>query len=508
LSNTKEKRNTAGKYKASLHARVTQRDSKLIENELASSEIRRHTENLNSERIQRSTSRRKNGMSKSKAITRTQTIIAVAVIVIIIGAGVGYYYWTLPKAPLELKVLTNLWETTKRWMELAIPEYENETGIKISVTTADYAASRKKIFLDLPVGAYDIYILDSVYLSPAVETGYLVDLTSYVQTDSEEIDLDDFPEKVQDHIMMWEGKYYTLPIEWIMYHQVWRGDLLDKYGLTMPDTWDEFLDNVEALHLKEEGTSGVAVWGQRGHGAVTQWASIWYAMGGQWFTQWPEEPWDLTPTINTTSGLDALNFLIDIANYSTPGYLTFGWTDMGMSMALEKAASLCTWTSGYGTWEDPSVSKVYGNVTYGMMPRTLGLPRKIGMGGWGFAINNQSAHIDEAWDFIKFSTSKEIMKEMALFGPDETPYAVATRSSIWADSEVKAHYSDGFADAILNSIPHLESEFRPRVPEWPEIEEAVGLRINQALSGELTPKEALDLAQADVVDILEAAGKL
>jgi len=308
--------------------------------------------------------------------------------------------------------------------------------------------------------------------------------------------------------MMSGGKYYTMPIEWILFLQIWRKDLLDKYGATLPETWDEFLASVEALHLKEPETSGTCVWGARGAGNIANWASIWYAMGGQWFKSWPEKPWDFTPMLTSDSAVKSLELLVELGKRSTPGYLTFGWSDINEAISVGKAGSLCTWTSGYPFWEDPKITKFSGKMQYAMMPGTPGIPRRIAMGGWGFGINRLSPNVDWAWELIKLGTSAEIEKEMALYGPEDTPYAVATRASVWADPGVQAHFADDFAEVVLDSMNYLESEFRPLIPEWTEIEESVELRVQQALMGELTAEKALELAQADVEEILKRSGKL
>ena len=56
-----------------------------------------------------------------------------------------------------------------------------------------------------------------------------------------------------------------------------------------------------------------------------------------------------------------------------------------------------------------------------------------------------------------------------------------------------------FGDAALQSLElDTDVDWRPRVPQWPALGEAMATAIQTALVGQQKPKEALDEAQARV----------
>jgi ABC-type glycerol-3-phosphate transport system substrate-binding protein len=54
------------------------------------------------------------------------------------------------------------------------------------------------------------------------------------------------------------------------------------------------------------------------------------------------------------------------------------------------------------------------------------------------------------------------------------------------------------------STPDIHPYFR--IPEGPEIRDRLGLRLNQALVGQMDPAEALKTANQEATDILKKAG--
>ena len=47
---------------------------------------------------------------------------------------------------------------------------------------------------------------------------------------------------------------------------------------------------------------------------------------------------------------------------------------------------------------------------------------------------------------------------------------------------------------------------RPQIPEWGQVDTAIGTQMSRALSGEVTTKQALDQAQTDVDQIMKDGG--
>ncbi len=53
-----------------------------------------------------------------------------------------------------------------------------------------------------------------------------------------------------------------------------------------------------------------------------------------------------------------------------------------------------------------------------------------------------------------------------------------------------------FLPVIATSFEHGDGDFRPRIPQYPELQDLIGSAINAALVGQADPKTAMDAAQA------------
>jgi multiple sugar transport system substrate-binding protein len=73
------------------------------------------------------------------------------------------------------------------------------------------------------------------------------------------------------------------------------------------------------------------------------------------------------------------------------------------------------------------------------------------------------------------------------------------RKSTVADKDLNAKYP--FLPVLNEVFENGDGDYRPRIPEYPEIQDILGTAVNSVLVGTAEPKAALDAAQ-------EAAAKL
>ena len=63
---------------------------------------------------------------------------------------------------------------------------------------------------------------------------------------------------------------------------------------------------------------------------------------------------------------------------------------------------------------------------------------------------------------------------------------------------------DHFISAALESLEQdTDVDWRPRIPQWPAVGEAMATSIQAALVGQKKPKEALDEAQARIQQVIK-----
>ena len=101
------------------------------------------------------------------------------------------------------------------------------------------------------------------------------------------------------------------------------------------------------------------------------------------------------------------------------------------------------------------------------------LPKKYGVGGWGLAINNDidQKKKEAAWVFIKWITSPAVHKEMNLKGAGSY-----LRISETHDPDLLAKY--GFLPVIDQTFISGDGEYRPRIPQYPQVQDILGTAVN------------------------------
>ena len=103
--------------------------------------------------------------------------------------------------------------------------------------------------------------------------------------------------------------------------------------------------------------------------------------------------------------------------------------------------------------------------------------------------------------FIEWAVSPETMTKIAL----AQPFSNFTTQSVAANADVIAKYSKVHPDFLTVQAEALNlaiGHYRPLLPEWPALGQAIGENINAALNGLMSPEEALEAAEQEMRDIL------
>ena len=73
------------------------------------------------------------------------------------------------------------------------------------------------------------------------------------------------------------------------------------------------------------------------------------------------------------------------------------------------------------------------------------------------------------------------------------------RKSEMTDADLNAKFP--FLPVIATTFEHGDGDYRPRIPQYPEIQDLLGTAVNSVLVGNSDPKAALDAAQAAAVKL-------
>jgi multiple sugar transport system substrate-binding protein len=381
-------------------------------------------------------------------------------------------------------------------LKQAARDYEAQTGIRIQIAEFPYANLFEKEFVDLKnaTGAYDLIMLDDPWFPRFATEGLLAELTPlYQKRDQAGPDADFVASSLALCKHPYEsGALYALPYVGNSQLFFYRKDLFEKHGLRPPATWDDVLVAARVIDERERagGPGGARVFGYvmraaQGNAVVADFMPIFWAFGAEMFDAGG------APTVDSEEAIAALRFMLELGKHAPPGYASFNADEVSAHLLQGTAAMSINWPAWIGAFSDPQKSKVIGLVQIGEMPgaKTAG---RAEIGNWLIAIPRGSRNSEAAFDFLLWATSAEQMKKSALRGNPPT------RRSLFGDAELVAKFPS--YPVQLRSLE--TSRPRPRTPSWTEIENAFGIFLSKANSGQLAPEEAMKQANAEIAKII------
>ena len=383
-------------------------------------------------------------------------------------------------------------------LKQAARDYETQTGTHIEIAEFPYTNLFEKELIDLKsrTGAYDLIMLDDPWFPRFANENVLTELTPLLEKRGQSRPDSDFVEAslaVCRHPYQ-TGALYALPYVGNSQLFFYRKDLFEKHSLKVPATWDDVLAAAKTIHEKEtEGANGSRVYGYvmraaQGNAAVADFMPIFWAFGGEMFDAAGK------PAVNSPEGIRALEFMLELGKYSPPGYASFNADEVGAHLLQGTAAMSINWPAWIGPFSDAARSRVIGKMEFTVLPAAV-KQGQAEIGNWLIAIPRYSKNAEAAMDFLLWATSAEQMKKSALRGNPPT------RRSLFNDAELIAKNP-----AYTAQLRSLESSRpRPRTPYWNEIENAFGIFLSKANSGELSAAAAMNQANAEIEKILQRA---
>jgi multiple sugar transport system substrate-binding protein len=283
----------------------------------------------------------------------------------------------------------------------------------------------------------------------------------------------------------YQGQQVAFPFAGYANVLAFRADLYEAAGLAPPRTMGELVEAARKLTDREKSQYGFVANGQKGPAVAQDWMQYNSQLGGSILAP------DGRPALNSDANVKSLALYKELFDTAAPpGAVEFDWGGREESFRQGLVANMQTWSVGAAGYNDPNQSKIVGKAGIMVAPVAEGMKPTYGIGGWGLAIN---ADVDErqqeaAWAFIKWITSPGIQKEMAKLGAG----GYLRRSTV-NDPELLEQYT--FLPVLHESFENGNGEFRPRIPQYPEIQDLLGTAVNAVLVGNAEPKAALDEAQ-------------
>lgn len=366
-----------------------------------------------------------------------------------------------------------------------VPRFEQETGIKITMDELGYVDLKQKLTADFVghTAQYDLMTVDIVWSGEYATNKYTLPLDDFMARDQAELNLDDIM-PVAWTLGEYQGKHYAYPLAGYANVLNYNKALFDAAGLQPPKTQEEMLAAAKAL--TKDGQYGIALLGAKGSAVAQDYMAFVQQHGGSILDK------DGKVALNTPENVATLEFFGELFEYAPPGSTDYWWDQRETAFRTGVVAMMEGWSIARAGYEDPEISQVVGKVDVTAAPVSAGMEPKYGFGGWGIGINADSEKVKQeaAWEFIKWLTSEEIQKDWIL--NDGAPI----RRSTLTDPELVAKYP--WFPLMLESFEKGDGDYRPRIPQYSIIEDALGTYVNAFLVGQESAESALQKAQEQV----------
>lgn len=368
-----------------------------------------------------------------------------------------------------------------------VPKFEEQTGIKITLDELGYVDLYQKLTADFVghTANYDLMTVDIVWSGEYAANKYTLPLDDFMARDKDQLQLDDIM-PVSWTLGEYEGKHWAYPLAGYANVLNYRKDVLEEAKIEPPKTQEELLAVAEKLTQADKEFYGVALLGAKGPAVAQDYMAWVQQFGGSILDK------DGKPKVNTPEHVKVLEHFGALFKYAPPGSTDYWWDQRETAFRSGKVAMMEGWSIARAGYENPELSSVVGKVDVALAPVGEGVEPKYGFGGWGIGINADSTKQKQeaAWEFIKWLSSPEVQKEW--IRNDGAPI----RRSTLEDPELNKEYP--WFPLLLTSFEKGDGDYRPRIPEYSIIQDALGTAVNGYLVGELKAQEALDQAQAQI----------
>jgi len=377
-----------------------------------------------------------------------------------------------------------------------VPEFTELTGINVDFELLGFTVFLQRSDLELSggTGAVDAMTLVFAQSGRWIGAGWPEDLTPFIKGSNFDID-DLLPGPLA--AMRRGEKIYGIP--WLADSQLmlYRKDLMS----TPPDTFDELLETAKRIH--SPSVAGYMPAGKAGLNWV--FPTFLYGFGGKFFAN---PPTDLRPELGRPEAIQAADYWAGrlLRNYGVPGSANFEDTEGIATMQQGRAAM---WIHSLGQLTgalDRQKSAVADKVAFAAPPRGPA-GRFPQVASHGLMIPMASKKKEAAWEFIRWATSRETMRRVAL----DSQHAAVTRASVLNDPEFKKKYRLAGSDvpalhlAALTAAGAGYMSYRT-VPEFPAVTERVVIALSATASGQKSAADAMTAANGEILRLLERAG--
>ncbi len=367
------------------------------------------------------------------------------------------------------------------WLDEKIAQFNaSQDRIVVRTEYVPFDDMNTQIAIDIASGGIaDLYAINNPEHASYVDMGLLADITDYL-ADWE--DMEQFYERSVASCQV-DGRLYGLPaFDTNCLALFYNKTVLEEAGIEVPTTMEELYAACEQVTDASIGRYGLTMSAIDAEDGTFQFIPFLYAFGGDVYD------------VDSEGSVAALQYLVDLIEN---GYMSREVINFKQGDALTR------WLAGQavfminGSWNLNSIRTTYDpelgwEWSVALIPAGPAGQSFSCMGGKNIGVG-ATEHVEEAVEFLKFISGKDVMLEFATqFG------AVPNRADVAADPYWASDYeANVFVEQMDSAVP------RGPHKDWAEISQAIRTATGSAMSGNSTAADALAVAAQTIDGILQ-----
>lgn len=387
-------------------------------------------------------------------------------------------------ADTELKVYISSQHQPQVWRQVLDKFEAANPGTKVTIETGGNTSEAQAQYLNTIMSAkdssLDVLILDVIRPAQFAAAGWTSpfegkDMSVYLPAYAEANTVD--------------SKVVALPAFADSMFLYYRKDLLEKYGIQPPKTWDELKAAVKKINGGENNADlqGLSFQGKAIEGAVCTFLLPYWSQGKNLVDN-GKLTFDKTAAVNS---LKLWKSMVD-DGISKKNIAEVATDDTRKEFQAGNVVFAVNWSYAWAQSQGKD-SAVVGKVGVTRLPAVSGGEQATCLGGWEWGVSAYSKNQEAAKKLVSFLSSQDASKHMAVNGS-----LLPTYSALYQDADVlKA--APWFADAkqvVETAKP------RPVTPRYNEVSEVIRTTVNAVLAGVTTPEDGAAQIEARLKRIL------
>jgi multiple sugar transport system substrate-binding protein len=324
----------------------------------------------------------------------------------------------------------------------------------------------------------DVYMIDIVNPAQYAGAGWLEPLNAYVGEPATAMK-PYLPAYAAANVI--DGKIAAMPAFADAMFMYYRRDLLDKYKIAEPKTWDELTAAAKKIQQaeKDPNLQGLSIQGAPIEGAVCTFLLPYWSQGKEFNDARGRMTLDKPAAVK---GLAQWLGMVDqgvikknVAEVKTP--------DTVNEFKAGQVVFAINWGFAWDRFKTDKDSKVAGKVGVMPLPAVAGGKSATCIGGWQWAVSAFSKNKPEAAELVKFLASSEASKFLAIEGS-----LLPTSLPVYSDPDV------------LKAVPWFKDaaevlaagRSRPQSKDYGQVSDAIRTATSAVLARTKKPEEGVD----------------